>query len=270
MRSGLRFGQTKSTQPGFWRATLKVDQPSDTFLDMRPWSKGFVWVNGHNLGRFWNIGPQQTMYLPGPWLKKGDNEIVILDLFGPEKAFLGGLEQPILNVLRPEKDFSRVQRPEVWLMLDSAEPVFKGAFSPGTALQEIKFPRPARGRYFCLESLSAQDGKPYAAVAELDLLDASGQPLSHEGWLVAYVDSEEREREDGSAENAIDGQTANYWHTQWGSASPNHPHRLVLDLGETRAISGFRYMPRQGAGDVGGRIKEYQVYVGDKLVQARP
>ena len=68
---------------------------------MRTWSKGFVWVNGHNLGRFWNIGPQQTMYLPGPWLKRGENEVLILDLFGPEKPLIAGLEQPILNQLRP-------------------------------------------------------------------------------------------------------------------------------------------------------------------------
>ncbi|HWH72583.1 MAG TPA: discoidin domain-containing protein, partial [Candidatus Sulfotelmatobacter sp.] len=123
------------------------------------------------------------------------------------------------------------------------------------------------GRYFCLETLSAQDGKPYAAIAELDLLDAAGKPLSHEGWTIAYVDSEEREREDGTAENAIDGQVANFWHTQWGGASPNHPHRLVLDLGQTREIAGFRYVPRQGAGAVGGRIKEYRIYVGDGLVR---
>ena len=93
--------------------------------------------------------------------------------------------------------------------------------------------------------------------------------LSHEGWTVSYVVSEEREREDDSAENAIDGQTANFWHTQWGSASPPHPHRLVLNLGQSRSISGFRYMPRQGAGDVGGRIKDYRVYVGDDLVRRK-
>jgi beta-galactosidase len=106
MRGGLRFGSAKPTEPGFWRASLKVNETHDTFLDMRTWSKGFVWVNGHNLGRFWNIGPQQTMYVPGPWLKPGENEILVLDLFGPEKPLLAGLEQPILNQLRPELDFA--------------------------------------------------------------------------------------------------------------------------------------------------------------------
>ena len=266
MRAGLRFGPPKPQEPAFWRASLKVSEPHDTFLDMRTWSKGFVWVNGHNLGRFWNIGPQQTMYLPGPWLKRGENEVLILDLFGPEKPLIAGLEQPILNQLRPELDFARAKRPEVTLQLDAAEPALKGSFAAGTAMQELKFAHPVRGRYFCLESLSAQDGKPYAAVAELELLDASGNPLSHEGWTIGYVDSEEREREDGSAENAIDGQTANFWHTQWSSASPGHPHRLVLDLGQSRSIGGFRYVPRQGGADVGGRIKDYRVYIGDNLI----
>jgi beta-galactosidase len=147
------------------------------------------------------------------------------------------------------------------------EPVLKGTFAPGAAMQEVKFPRPASGRYFCLESLSAQNGKPYAAVAELELLDASGNTLSHEGWTVAYADSEESEREDGSAGNAIDGQTANFWHTQWGSASPPHPHQIVLDLGTSRTITGFRYTPRQGGPEVGGRIKDYRIYVGDSLIR---
>jgi beta-galactosidase len=78
------------------------------------------------------------------------------------------------------------------------------------------------------------------------------------------VDSEERAKEDGTAENAIDGQTANFWHTEWSDKKPAHPHRLILDLGQSREVGGFRYTPRQGTG--GGRIKDYKVYVGDGLV----
>ena len=269
-RHNLRFTRPKANEPAFWRAKLKVERPGDTFLDLRGWGKGFVWVNGHNLGRFWNIGPQQTMYLPGPWLKSGNNEIVILDLLGPAKASIAGLPQPILNQLRRELDFGHVQRAPVDLRLESVTPVLKGTFDPGNALQEIKFSQPAKGRYFCLESLNAHDGKPYAAVAELDLLDEAGKPLTHDGWTIGYVDSEEREREDGTAENAIDGQTANFWHTQWGSASPDHPHRLVLDLGQSRTITGFRYMPRQGGDSVGGRIKDFRIYIGNDLIRRVP
>jgi len=266
----LRFSASpadgRQTGPAFWRATVQLEKAADTFLDLRSWGKGLVWVNGHCLGRFWNIGPTQTMYLPGPWLQAGQNQIVILDVLGPDKPVIVGLETPILDQLRPQLDFAQTRRPPVALRLDSAKPVHSAAFLPGPAAQEVRFNTAAKGRFFCLESLSAQDGKAYAAVAELDLLDEAGKPLSHEGWTVAYVDSEEREREDGTAENAIDGQTANFWHTQWGGASPGHPHRLVLDLGQSRLLSGFRYVPRQGAATAGGRIKDYRVYVGDSLV----
>ena len=264
MLAGLKFRAHKTGGPAFWRTTVKVEKPGDTFLDLRTWGNGVVWVNGHCLGRFWNIGPTQTAYVPGCWLHAGKNEIVILDLLGPEKPVIAGLDQPVLNELHPEKDFARAHRPKVTLQLDSAKPVLAVQFAPGSQMQEIKFEAPAKGRFFCLESLSAQDGKPFAAVAELDLLDESGRPLSHEGWTIAYVDSEERDQEDGTAENAIDGQTANYWHTEWSAAQPNHPHQLVLDLGKSQMISGFRYVPRQGAG--GGRIKDCRIYVGDDLI----
>jgi beta-galactosidase len=267
MLAGLRYSRGKAGGPAFWRAFLDVKEPGDTFLDLRTWGKGVVWVNGHCLGRFWNIGPTQTMYLPGPWLKPGRNEVIILDVLGPEEPVVAGLAEPILDQLQPAKDFLRSHRPEVRLDLASAKPALDGQFQPGPAQQKVKFAAPAKGRYFCLECLSSQDGKPYAAVAELNLLDAAGQPLSHEGWTIAYVDSEEREREDGTAENAIDGQVVNCWHTQWSSASPGYPHRLILDLGQPRVLSGFEYVPRQGTGAVAGRIKDYRIYVADTLVR---
>jgi beta-galactosidase len=267
MLAGLKFtGAGRGTNaPAFWRGTFQLDKAGDTFLDLRGWGKGDLWVNGHCLGRFWNIGPTQTAYAPGCWLRAGVNEIVILDYVGPSSVEIAGLEKPILDDLHPEKDFSRSRRPAVKLNLAAARQVLNGSFAPGPDAQEIKFATPASGRFFCLESLSAQDGKPFAAVAELDLLDAGGKPISHDGWTIAYVDSEERSSEDGSAENAINGQTADFWHTEWSAAQPDHPHKLVLDLGQSQTISGFRYVPRQDKG--AGRIKDYRIYVGDDLVQ---
>jgi beta-galactosidase len=58
------------------------------------------------MGRYWDIGPAQTMYAPGPWLKRGKNEIIILDLKGPEDPVIGSLDHPILDELHPEKDFA--------------------------------------------------------------------------------------------------------------------------------------------------------------------
>lgn len=274
MLRALQFAETKPTSasaaaagPAFWRTTVKIEQPGDCFLDMRSWGKGFVWVNGHNLGRYWNIGPQQTMYVPGAWLKPGANEIVILDLLGPAQPVVAALDQPILNELRPKLDFARGKRREVKLRADFGPPALAASFAPGSSLQEVRLPAPARGRYFCFESLSAHDGQPITAIAELALLDADGKPLNAEGWTIAYIDSEEREREDGTAENAIDGQTANHWITQWGDARPSHPHRLILDLGAARTVGGFRYTPRQGAADVPGRVRDYRIFVADDLLR---
>ncbi|KAM3615821.1 uncharacterized protein V6R79_008354 [Siganus canaliculatus] len=66
--------------PGFFRATLHVNgSPSDTFIKLPGWGKGVVFINGRNLGRYWSIGPQQTLYVPGPWLHKGDNQVVVFE-----------------------------------------------------------------------------------------------------------------------------------------------------------------------------------------------
>ena len=88
---------------------------------------------------------------------------------------------------------------------------------------------------------------------------------SHSGWTIAYVDSGERSGEEGSAENAIDGQTANFWHTEWKNSSSDHPHQLVVNVGQSQTLAGSRCVPRQGAGC--GRIKGYSIYIWNNLVQ---
>lgn len=66
--------------PVFYQGTFDIDTVGDTFLELQGWTKGVVWVNGVNLGRYWTVGPQQTLYLPGCYLKKKDNTILILAL----------------------------------------------------------------------------------------------------------------------------------------------------------------------------------------------
>lgn len=74
----------------FFKASFTIDKLGDTYLDMQHFKKGIVWVNGHNLGRYWNIGPQQRLYCPGTWLQKGENEIIVLDLFAQTPAEISG------------------------------------------------------------------------------------------------------------------------------------------------------------------------------------
>jgi beta-galactosidase len=81
------------------KGSFTLQQTGDTYLDMRNWGKGCVWVNGHHLGRYWEIGPQQTLYVPVEWLKKGTNEVVVLELIKPEQTELQGLDKPILDEL---------------------------------------------------------------------------------------------------------------------------------------------------------------------------
>lgn len=85
----------------FFRGRFRVTRHGDTFLDMRGWGKGHVWINGRHLGRFWGIGPQQTLYVPGVWLTKGVNSIVVLDLENKGHNTIRGLTDPVFET--PEK-----------------------------------------------------------------------------------------------------------------------------------------------------------------------
>ncbi|MCA7946451.1 beta-galactosidase [Burkholderia vietnamiensis] len=77
----LRPACTDPHRPGlFFKASLMLNDIGDTFLDMRQWIKGVVWVNGRNIGRYWNVGPQFRLFCPAPWLRKGYNEVTIFDL----------------------------------------------------------------------------------------------------------------------------------------------------------------------------------------------
>ncbi|XP_067102453.1 beta-galactosidase-1-like protein 2 [Osmerus mordax] len=70
----------RASFPGFFQASLDVDgPPRDTFIRLPGWGKGVVFINGQNLGRHWSIGPHQYLYLPGPWLQSGHNQIVIFE-----------------------------------------------------------------------------------------------------------------------------------------------------------------------------------------------
>lgn len=95
--AALHFVKEEVPGPAFRRGHFMLKQVGDTFLDTRGLGKGVVWVNGHNLGRFWNIGPQQTLYLPGAWLRKGSNVAIVFSFHNGAIPTLQGLRGPILN-----------------------------------------------------------------------------------------------------------------------------------------------------------------------------
>lgn len=92
----LQFGKREVDGPAFYRGVFTIDEPADTFLDVRMLGKGVLWVNGHNAGRFWSIGPQYALYVPAPWLKAGRNEVVAFDLLSDRLVrTLTGRTQPV-------------------------------------------------------------------------------------------------------------------------------------------------------------------------------
>lgn len=98
--SNTKPNKNASNTPAVKTGTFMLEVVGDTYLDMSNWGKGVVWLNGHNLGKYWDIGPQQTIYVPVEWLKIGRNEISVLELLKPEQNMLQAIEKPILSQLK--------------------------------------------------------------------------------------------------------------------------------------------------------------------------
>ena len=240
---------------GYYRGYFNLKKVGDTFLNLEQWGKGQVYVNGHALGRFWRIGPQQTLYLPGCWLKKGRNEIIVMDIVGPKAPVIWGQDQPELNKLQLEKTNKHNNsgdRPD----LNSAQPVAQGALLATDLCQTIEFNRPAKGRYIAIECQNVHGTNDYVAIAELYALNAEDYRISRDSWSVKYADSEE---EDGNhtGDKAFDQQETTYWKTQEGSS---FPHLLVIDLGEVRTLTGLQVLSRTEKGSPGA-LKDYKIFV---------
>ncbi len=87
----LTASAAPADRPGvFFSGTFALATPADTFIDMTGYKKGVVWVNGHNLGRYWDIGPQTRLYCPASWLKAGENRVVVFDLHKTDASPLSG------------------------------------------------------------------------------------------------------------------------------------------------------------------------------------
>jgi beta-galactosidase len=89
--------------PVLRKGSFNLTATGDTWLDMRPWGKGSVWINGHYIGRYWYIGAQQTLYVPGPWLRKGKNEILVFEQLEPGQDEISGIATPIIDQLRNQE-----------------------------------------------------------------------------------------------------------------------------------------------------------------------
>ena len=246
---------TEYTKRGYYRGYFNLKKVGDTFLNFETWGKGQVWVNGHAMGRIWSIGPQQTLYVPGCWLKKGKNEIIVLDIVGPKEAVVWGQAEPELNKLQLEKSNKHNNigdKPD----LNSATPVAAGAFKAGNGWQTIQFGKTVKGRYLAIECLSTQKDNDRVAIAELYLQGLDGKRISREPWKTKYANSED-EAGNHLGDKVFDLQESTYWQTEKGASAP---HLLVIDLGSEQTVRGLEYLPRAEQG-APGSIKNFKVYV---------
>ena len=240
---------------GYYRGYFNLKKVGDTFLNFETWGKGQVYVNGHAMGRIWSIGPQQTLYVPGCWLKKGKNEVIVLDVVGPKEKVVWGQAEPELNKLQIEKTAKHNNigdKPD----LNSSTPVAQGQFAAGNGWQTIRFNTPQKGRYVALQCLSNHDGSARSCIAELYVQDASGKRLSREPWTVKYADSE-NENGNHLGDKVFDLQESTFWPTERNAALP---HLLVIDLGSEQTVSALEYLPRAEEG-APGSVKDFKIYL---------
>ena len=251
------------TKAGYYRGYFNLKKVGDTFINMEAFGKGQVYVNGHALGRFWQIGPQQTLYLPGCWLKKGKNEVIVLDVVGPkgEEGKPGSTvaptafcqDHPELDKLNLEKS-NKHNEPGHRMDLNSETPVLKGEFKAGNGWQTIKLDKPVTGRYFAIQAESSQSGDSQIAIAEVYLQDAQGNRIDRNNWVAFYADSE---KGNSTLDKMFDLQESTYWQTEKGA---NFPHLGIVDMGKEVTISAFEYLPRAEQG-APGSVKAFKLYV---------
>jgi beta-galactosidase len=92
------------SQIKFYRGTFTIADTGETYLDMSNWHMGVVWVNGHNLGRYWDVGNGRALYLPSTWQKPGENQITVLELGTPPAT--PSIKGVTNMVITPAKKFS--------------------------------------------------------------------------------------------------------------------------------------------------------------------
>lgn len=247
----------KETKPGYYRGFFSINKVGDTFINMEAFGKGQVYVNGHALGRFWHIGPQQTLYVPGCWLKKGKNEVIVLDVVGlKNEAVAFCQDHPELDKLHLEKS-NKHNEPGNRLDLNSDTPALQGEFKSGNGWQTIKLDKPATGRFVAIECENTHDGNEQTAIAEIYLLDAQGNRIDRNNWVAHYADSE---KGNATLDKMFDLQESTYWQTE---KSTPLPHLGIIDLGKEVTISAIEYLPRAEQG-APGSVKGFKLFVKNK------
>lgn len=221
------------TRAGYYRGYFNLKRVGDTFLHTEAFGKGLVYVNGHAIGRIWHKGPQQTLYMPGCWLKKGKNEIIVMDVTGPKsRPIVTGLTAPIWDKLNPEIDVTAdFERPDI----TNKKPCIQAAPKAGNGWQSFRATTATTGRYclLCIEGVHTDATE--AAIAEIYLLNDKGQRLSRKNWKAVYADSESGNH---TTDKLFELQESTFWQSRADSTKA-HP---------------AAHRPRQRTNGIGSRL----------------
>ena len=136
------------------------------------------------------------LYIPAPWLKTGENEIVVFEMEDTGKRSLRGLDKPILDSLGVDKN-----KPEKQLRNQTGSPILeegdillKTTLTETNDWQQFDLPVVSTLRHFCIETLSSYTEDNQACISEVDLLDDKGQPVDKTKWEAVYVSSEQADK----------------------------------------------------------------------------
>lgn len=240
------------TKAGYYRGFFHLKRVGDTFLHTEAFGKGLVYVNGYAIGRIWHKGPQQTLYVPGCWLKKGKNEVIVMDVTGPKgRPVVSGLTTPIWDKLNPEIDVTATfERPD----LTGKKACLEAVTKEGNGWQSFRAATAATGRHCVLRIESVHADAAEAAIAEIYLLDSKGKRLSRDSWKAVYADSESGNH---TTDKLFDLQESTFWQAK---RQAKKPLLLVIDLGSEQTVTGLDYLPRAEKG-APGSVSRLSVFV---------
>ena len=240
------------TKAGYYRGFFHLKRVGDTFLHTEAFGKGLVYVNGYAIGRIWHKGPQQTLYVPGCWLKKGKNEVIVMDVTGPKgRPVVSGLTTPIWDKLNPEIDVTAtLERPD----LTGKKACLEAVTREGNGWQSFRAATAATGRHCVLRIEGVHADAAEAAIAEIYLLDSKGKRLSRDSWKAVYADSESGNH---TTDKLFDLQESTFWQSK---PQAKKPLLLVIDLGSEQTVTGLDYLPRAEKG-APGSVSRLSVFV---------
>ena len=240
------------TKAGYYRGFFHLKRVGDTFLHTEAFGKGLVYVNGYAIGRIWHKGPQQTLYVPGCWLKKGKNEVIVMDITGPKgRPVVSGLTTPIWDKLNPEIDVTATfERPD----LTGKKACLEAVTKEGNGWQSFRAATAATGRHCVLRIEGVHADAAEAAIAEIYLLNSQGKRLSRDSWKAVYADSESGNH---TTDKLFDLQESTFWQSK---PQAKKPLLLVIDLGSEQTVTGLDYLPRAEKG-APGSVSRLSVFV---------